>query len=708
MRERRALLHHGVVAGLLSAAGALALGAGTVLAAPKPPGRGTWLELATPHFVVVSNARAARVTELAGELERFVATLAQIVPPSRARGTKVPVFLFDAREDFVEACRPLQGPGCDGLAGLYTRGVLGPVILADATNLERARAIAFHEMTHAMVQRASPGTPLWLEEGLAELYSTFKVAGGTVSVGHPLAHHLVTFEQRGLLPLPTLLGADMDSEVYDADAERPRFYATSWLLTHYLVVGAQQRRGQLSRFMAEVQREQPPATAFTTAFACEPAALEAELRRYAGGASMPHLELEASALEAPPLADPEVLARDEALAWLAVVPIEAGTDGATAATAILTEALRANPDSVRATALRGWALTRLGRVDEAVPLLERALQLAPPSAETLALLALALMEQAAPSRAGAAPTVEAASLARPRKLLAWALRTEPENLPALVALGRSYVISSGADLEPGIAALGKALELAPDDADAAFNLAQLLARSASFDRAESVVARHLATSSDPAVRSRGRAARAQILVARARLLDREGKHALAVRALETALEATREPALREFLTAEIGALRQAYTVRSLIERVAVMSPSAAVAACDEALATLTVPALRSQVIELRASLRTAPPTVPAARPLLLPSTLAPPPAGSPPSGSPTPGRAGSRPRSIAEEAELLNRATALFDAGDTAGALAIADDLARSATNPTIRAAAADYAARVRAGQVTRRTTPKR
>ena len=242
---------------------------------------------------------------------------------------------------------------------------------------------------------------------------------------------------------------------------------------------------------------------------------------------------------------------------------------------------------------------------DATPLFEQALRLAPSDPDTLALYARSLLEELAPSRSPTTSPVAPAELARPRELLDRALRLAPEHVLALVTLGRSYVVSSDSECSAGIAPLSRALELDPDTAEAAFFLAQLLARSGFPARAEEVIARYLATSSDPTERAKARALRADLGVFQARRLDAEGTHEDAIRMLEQTLAATRDREPQETVRTELDRLRQAERVRSLAARIEVMSTAAALAACNEVLATLTDPTLRAQVETLRASLRSS-------------------------------------------------------------------------------------------------------
>lgn len=667
----------------------------------------TWYEVQTPRFVVVSNAPESRVEGLAADLDRMVDTVAGVVPASRGRSGRTLVFLLNSRSDLLRTCRPLGGNACDGLAGLFTRRTLGPLILTDATNLDSARSIAYHELTHAFVRSSSPDIPLWLEEGLAELYSSFQVTAEDVRIGRPLPRHLETIEQHGLLPLERLLAVDLDSEEYSSGTDRRRFFATSWLLTHYLVVGSPDRQGQLARYIAEARQGQPVGAAFRAAFGCEPAAIEKELARYAGATQMPVLQLRAD--EVPPVQAnrPRVLPRDELLTALATISLDTSGDGLRDADSLLREALRLNPGSARATTLRAWALAQLGNASEATSLFEQALRLAPSDPDTLVLYARSLLEELAPSRSPLTSAVPQAELARPRRLLDQALRLAPDHVLGLVTLGRSYVVSSDRECSAGIAPLSRALELDPDTTEAAFFLAQLLARSGFPARAEAVIGRYLATSSDPGERAKARALRADLAVFQARRLDAEGKHGDAIRMLEQALAATPDRAPQENVRGELERLRQVERVRALAARIDVMSTAAALAGCDEVLATLTDPTLRAEVETLRATLRSG-----ASRPRPAPQAPAvgqSPLTSSPPAGAGRAGPVPTRPsRQAWEEGQRLNQAVARADRGDVEGALRIVDDLAAGATSQAIREAAADFAARLRAGKVNRPPTPAR
>jgi len=50
--------------------------------------------------------------------------------------------------------------------------------------------VIFHEYTHLLFRHNDRLWPLWLKEGMAEVYSTFKTTGYNARIGDPIGHHL--------------------------------------------------------------------------------------------------------------------------------------------------------------------------------------------------------------------------------------------------------------------------------------------------------------------------------------------------------------------------------------------------------------------------------------------------------------------------------------------------------------------------------------
>ena len=97
--------------------------------------------------------------------------------------------------------------------------------------------VIFHEYTHLLFRRNDRIWPLWLKEGMAEVYSTFETTGYNARIGDPIGHHLRLLAQQPLMPLAELFAVTHDSPQYNERERQGIFYAESWLLTHFLMAG---------------------------------------------------------------------------------------------------------------------------------------------------------------------------------------------------------------------------------------------------------------------------------------------------------------------------------------------------------------------------------------------------------------------------------------------------------------------------------------
>ena len=113
------------------------------------------------------------------------------------------------------------------------------VALADGDREHSLRTI-FHEYVHVVIDNLSQAMPVWLNEGLAEYYSTFQVdeGGRRAVVGRLIPSHLQLLNERRHLSIAELLAVETSSASYNEGERQTLFYAQSWALVHMLVSGA--------------------------------------------------------------------------------------------------------------------------------------------------------------------------------------------------------------------------------------------------------------------------------------------------------------------------------------------------------------------------------------------------------------------------------------------------------------------------------------
>ena len=202
-----------------------------------PAGAADWVRVETPNFIVYGEPGERRVKEIADEFERFREALARVIPGAGTPAA-VPtvVVVFKSARSF-EPYRPRFNGKPIRLGGYFTSSDdLNIVALADADRDESLRTI-FHEYVHLVIDNVSEGMPLWLNEGLAEYYSTFQVedSGRRALIGRAIPPHLLLLNERRLLTIPELLAVDSSSLAYNEGERQSLFYAQAWALVHMLV-----------------------------------------------------------------------------------------------------------------------------------------------------------------------------------------------------------------------------------------------------------------------------------------------------------------------------------------------------------------------------------------------------------------------------------------------------------------------------------------
>jgi tetratricopeptide (TPR) repeat protein len=230
-----------------------------------------WLRLDTPSLTVIGRVGERELREVAAEFERFREALAQL-QPARATATIVPtvVIVFDSDRAF-EPFRPLYRGKPVALDGMF----VGSSEISYITLASRRRDVRpiLHEYAHLMLANVTDDLPVWLNEGLAEYYSTFDLEDGRKAIlGRPIESHLVKLQQSRLMRLDELLNVQHDSPHYNEGERRSIFYAQSWALVHYLLSGQPSRGDLLDKYMSAVEGGADAAEAWRRVFGNQPIA----------------------------------------------------------------------------------------------------------------------------------------------------------------------------------------------------------------------------------------------------------------------------------------------------------------------------------------------------------------------------------------------------------------------------------------------------
>jgi tetratricopeptide (TPR) repeat protein len=213
-----------------------------LIVAPRPArgGERTWVEAQSPHFVVVSDAGSTSAQRVALHLEQMRSVFRKALPHARVDAIH-PIVVFAVKNE--ESLRELipqfwEGKGKFRPAGFFRsspdRNYM--VLRVDLERLDPYK-ILNHEYFHLITEMNVPHLPVWLTEGLAGFWENTEIRGGSVTMGRPSEGYLRLLSQRKLMPLVNLLETEESSPYYNEAQEASLFYAQSWALTHYVMIG---------------------------------------------------------------------------------------------------------------------------------------------------------------------------------------------------------------------------------------------------------------------------------------------------------------------------------------------------------------------------------------------------------------------------------------------------------------------------------------
>lgn len=242
-----------------------------------------WFETRTAHFNIFSCGAVPEVYKLAGRLEQFCRAYAQLAGTQSVDSPPIVVVAFPDRESMQSYLPLYQGkPG--NLAAFFTHSTDENVIvlsLPEPGSPDTGMEVIFHEYSHLLFRRNDQIWPLWLKEGMAEVYSTFQTSGHIARIASPIPHHLQVLRREPMMSLDELFAVTHDSPQYNERERQGMFYAESWLLTHFLMAGDNDAyRARFGQFTTLLRQGQSPVQAFTNALHSSLPVVEAELGRY--------------------------------------------------------------------------------------------------------------------------------------------------------------------------------------------------------------------------------------------------------------------------------------------------------------------------------------------------------------------------------------------------------------------------------------------
>jgi tetratricopeptide (TPR) repeat protein len=453
-----------------------------------------WIEARTNHVAILTPLARESALELLGQLEMFRASIpivTRLAPVESRIPTEITVFTHE--QDFRRF-----SPG-GAIAGYFTPGLRRNQVALHAGSGSGIdpTSIVFHEYAHFLLRNEQEEPfPLWFEEGMAEFLGALQFDGDKVRVGVVPSHRQ---EVTLAIAYPTLLELD-DLSIFPAEMAHA-FYAYSWLLVHYLLLGRPEQEetfgSQMKVYLSRRAGGADVETAFADAFGMDSAELRERMSDYQR-APDPGWWFPRSAVRVDLAPEIRSVPRAEVASRLARLALDMGKE-ATAAR-LLEEAVAIEPASAQAWSAQGALLSSHAEWDGAEAAHLRALALAPASHEVHLDFASHLQ-----LRVEADGDTSGDRIARARQHCHRAIELAPEIPEGYALLGATFLTAEG-DLGEGIEALERAKELLPSHPGLQLWLATLYLRRGDDRRAAELARRVLAWAGEqPALQAPARA-----------------------------------------------------------------------------------------------------------------------------------------------------------------------------------------------------------
>src|SRR4030095_7499351 len=241
-----------------------------------------WLSIQTKNFLLIGNASESDIRRAGRTLEEFRSAIAMTFPKMEQTSSVPTTVLVFKNDESFNPYRPLyKGQPSNALAFFQGGEDVNYVAL---TATAPSAGTILHQYMHFLLRENIGGLPLWISEGLAECYSTFELGSkqNEFTIGRAPEQHLTTLNSSPqFIPMKRLLAVLEQSPEYNEESKQGMFYAESWAMVHYLVLGAEgKRRSQFVQLLTLLAKGMSFEDAFGDAFQTDYGTLEEEVRDY--------------------------------------------------------------------------------------------------------------------------------------------------------------------------------------------------------------------------------------------------------------------------------------------------------------------------------------------------------------------------------------------------------------------------------------------
>jgi hypothetical protein len=243
-----------------------------------------WHRYTSENFVLYTDLELKQAAEIVQEVETFRFVILQFMKGTeRKKAQPLEMVLFTNRQLWEHTGKDAN------IGGYFVHPTAGPkAAIAPTDDISKSLSTVFHEYIHHLVTAYVPFRfPEWYNEGVAEFFATLAIEDDYVYIGSIPSFRVAGLERFGLMKVEDIFEVE---RLWDEPSRvKNRFYPSTWLLTHYITLGA--RNGFPSHYQSSmnfIEKQRSGMSleeAFDASFDISMSELTKELRRYARSTS---------------------------------------------------------------------------------------------------------------------------------------------------------------------------------------------------------------------------------------------------------------------------------------------------------------------------------------------------------------------------------------------------------------------------------------
>ncbi|MBV9611378.1 MAG: hypothetical protein JO091_02855 [Acidobacteriaceae bacterium] len=323
-----------------------------------------WIKLTTPHFEMYTTNTRARALDALEIFEQARAFFDENSPSETVTDFPIRIIAFKSEEEF----RPYS-PNAGAVAYYHRAYGRDYIVMRDLGPV--SYPVAIHEYTHLYLAHRHLQVPIWLNEGLAEVYSTLKASGEQLIIGSPPPARLRAARSLPLLDLRQIFGVDEDSPYYRDPALMQQFYGDSWALAHMLFL-SEPYRDNFRDFLRSLNEGKGSEQSFQEIYGKSVEQVTRDLRTYIsrGATTVSSFDAQTNRRDVPELSEPTAEEAEVILADLLSSNRETAKEAQTRL-AGLAASSSSNPDVQKSL---GYLALEQGKLEEAREHFDQALR----------------------------------------------------------------------------------------------------------------------------------------------------------------------------------------------------------------------------------------------------------------------------------------------------------------------------------------------